>query len=147
MGVVTAKVLAYANQCKVTGLNTLQVIAAGAMHETQSESACVVLGRAAPTTIRLSLPEKMKSGTLLQEENLKIIERDELEHFANGDPIVANQRLGNQLGDLSFLSGTFWECSATWVARHGITRIENAVGDFWSLKTQLLSSQRGRREA
>ena len=150
VGVTTAKVLAYALNCKVLGVNSLTAIAAGAFENVSGPSdlqspTAENLGPEVVVTIdaqrqqlfalRCKLAQKWRPQPV---GKVEIIERSELASFASETPVLGPglERLTeSQLGAVHTLKQDLWACSPEKVGRHAIALLESGESDdFWSLK-------------
>ena len=153
VGVTTAKVLAYALNCKVLGVHTLTAIAAGAFESAANEgsngdSDCssdrrpvnelVVTADAQRQQLFVLRCEAGQSWAPKPRGKVEIIERAELASFAGQAPVVGPglERLPeSQLAPFHTLNRNLWACSAETVGRHALALLDNGEpNDFWSLK-------------
>ena len=136
MGVVAAKTLAYALNCKVVGLNSLAVIAAAAIEETSCSSVCTVMDaqRGQLFAARFEAAEPWAPQMV---DDVQIIEKAQLADFAGSASIAGPglEKLSQDLAEFNTLERHLWSCNAEIVGRSCIPRIEsNSFDDHWTLK-------------
>ena len=145
VGVTTAKVLAYALNCKVLGVHTLTAIAAGAFEAEANEPSdggpvkeLVVTADAQRQQLFVLRCEAGQNWAPTPLGKVEIIERAELASFAGQAPVVGPglERLTeSQLAPFHTLNQNLWACSAETVGRHALALLDNGEPtDLWSLK-------------
>ena len=148
VGVTTAKVLAYALNCKVLGVNSLTTIASAGFENGENgfqSSATDEPERELVVTIDaqrqqlFALRCKLAQSWLAKPVGkVEIIERSKLASFANQTPVLGPglERLTeSQLDSVHTLNRELWGCSAEMVGRHAMALLDaGEPDDFWSLK-------------
>jgi tRNA threonylcarbamoyladenosine biosynthesis protein TsaB len=136
VGVVAAKTLGFAlKDCQVIGVNTLMAIAASVIENSDHQSVCTVMDAQRGQLFAAQF-EAGEPWAPTMSADVKIIEKTDLDPFADGNPIT-----GPGLSKIKELEGMNatpedqWNCTAEKVGRVAIPRIASgSFDDQWSLK-------------
>lgn len=136
VGVVAAKTMAYALDCKTIGVNALSAIAAAAIEEAEVSSVCTVMDaqRSQLFACRFEADSTWNPRTVGEVE---IIDKTDLTEFAGAMPIAGPglTKLSTNLANLNALERRYWSCNAEWVGQHSYPRVASgSFDDLWGLK-------------